>query len=217
MSVTTNGAILRIPGWVNDLASFRRWLESGEFPEEGRLSHLNGDLWVDMSMETVVHNQVKSRFSITLGGLVDGGKLGRLFLDRMRLTHPEVGLSTESDLIFGTHETFQRQRLQLMKGDGSVELVGSPDMVLEVVSDSSEVKDTQVLPDLYWKAGVREYWLVDPRGKELSFDIYRRTTHGFTLTKKKDGWIRSQVFGKDFRLTRQETTIGVAEFTLEIR
>ena len=58
---------------------------------------------------------------------------------------------------------------------GYVELDGSPDMVLEVVSDSSVEKDIDVLMDLYWKAGIREYWLVDARGERIEFKILCHT------------------------------------------
>jgi hypothetical protein len=33
-------AVLTIPAWVNDLASFRRWAETDEFPQEGRICWL---------------------------------------------------------------------------------------------------------------------------------------------------------------------------------
>ena len=54
-----------------------------------------------------------------------------------------------------------------------MELEG-PDLVVEIVSDSSVTKDTQRLPLSYWQAGVTEYWLVDVGGERLSFQIYSR-------------------------------------------
>jgi hypothetical protein len=38
-----------IPGWVDDLASFRRWARSGEMPERGQFAYLNGEVWVDLT------------------------------------------------------------------------------------------------------------------------------------------------------------------------
>jgi hypothetical protein len=40
-----------VPGWVDDLASFQRWVDSDEFPDRGRICYLNGEVWVDMSEE----------------------------------------------------------------------------------------------------------------------------------------------------------------------
>ena len=40
---------------------------------------------------------------------------------------------------------------------GYTELQGSPDMVLEILSDASEQKDKEKLRVAYWDAGFREY------------------------------------------------------------
>jgi len=95
--------------------------------------------------------------------------------------------------------------------------MGSPDMVLEVVSPSSVEKDTVILRQLYWKAGVREYWLVDPRGLELHFDILRHAEKSYVATRRQQGWLKSAVFGKSFRLTKRNDTRGNPVFTLEVR
>jgi Uma2 family endonuclease len=94
---------------------------------------------------------------------------------------------------------------------------GSPDMVLEVVSDSSVRKDVQQLRQDYWEAGIREYWLVDARKEPLIFDILRYTPKGYRTAPKKGGWIKSNVFGKSFRLTQQTSEYGDPEYTLEVR
>ena len=39
---------------------------------------------------------------------------------------------------------------------------GAPDFVMEVVSESSKVKDYLLKLNKYWNSGVREYWIVDP-------------------------------------------------------
>jgi Uma2 family endonuclease len=217
MDAIVTPANFRIPRWVTDLASFRRWAATDEFPEQGRLSHLKGDLWVDLSMETLLHNKAKVRMTSGLDTLVEAQRSGHVIGDRMRLTHPEAELSTEPDGLFISNQALQRQRVQLTKGAQSIEVIGSPDMVLEVVSASSVEKDTVVLPRLYWKAGIEEYWLVDPRGKELRFDIFRSGAHGFTATRKRDGWLKSLVFDRSFRLTKRAGLMDLPEFTFEVR
>jgi Uma2 family endonuclease len=86
-------------------------------------------------------------------------------------------------------------------------VIGTPEMVLEVVSKHSIQKDTVVLRELYAVAGISEYWLVNPLAEELSFDILRLTTRGYVTTRKANGWIKSVVFGKSFKL-EQENGIG---------
>jgi Uma2 family endonuclease len=90
-------------------------------------------------------------------------------------------------------------------------------MVLEVVSDSSVQKDEELLRRAYWEAGVREYWLVDARKTPIRFDILRHGPRGYAAARKQDGWLKSAVFGKSFRLTQAENDLGHPEFTLGLR
>ncbi|SFV05303.1 Uma2 family endonuclease [Alicyclobacillus macrosporangiidus] len=49
--------------------------------------------------------------------------------------------------------------------------VGAPDLVIEILSPSTAVKDKSVKRDLYREKGVREYWLVDPMLQTV--EVYR--------------------------------------------
>ena len=52
---------VRIPLGMGSLDRFRRWARSGEFPEQGRIDYLNGEIEVDMSPEDLLtHGIVKS-------------------------------------------------------------------------------------------------------------------------------------------------------------
>ena len=51
-------------------------------------------------------------------------------------------------------------------------LVGAPDLVIEVLSESTSRRDKQVKYRLYEKYGTREYWLVHPI--EQSIEVYVR-------------------------------------------
>ena len=211
---------VHVPFWVNDLESFRRWMLSDESPEKVPLFFLAGEVWIDMSKEQFFsHNQLKQEFFRVVGALAKQERLGTFCPDGMLLSNEEADLSGNPDGIFVAKETFHADKVRMIEGaeDGVVELEGSPDMVLEVVSDSSVEKDTEVLRELYWKAGIREYWLVDARGERLEFQILRHSTRGYTPVRKSAGWLKSAVFGKAFRLTRQLDDLGHPDFTLEVR
>ena len=50
---------------------------------------------------------------------------------------------------------------------------GTPDMVIEVLSPSSQQRDRFVKFQLYRQASVREYWIVDPDNKTIQAHILR--------------------------------------------
>jgi Uma2 family endonuclease len=95
--------------------------------------------------------------------------------------------------------------------------LGTPDWVLEVVSDSSVEKDTEQLREAYHRAGIPEYWLIDAWGDKIDFTILIHRKPGYGAAQVKNNWQRSKVFGRDFCLTRKEDEFGLWEYTLALR
>lgn len=208
-----------VPEWVNDLESFRRWSDNEEFPEAGQICYLRGEVWIDMGKEQLFfHNQVKHEFDFTLTGIIRARRLGRYFPDGAFLSNEKADVSNQPDGIFVSTEAVRAGRGQFVEGRGAghVELEGAPEMVLEVVSTSSFLKDTKTLRGAYAKAGIPEYWLVDARTEPLRFDILRLGKSDYVVTRKRGGWVRSEVFGASFRLTRHEGEDGQPVFRLEV-
>jgi Uma2 family endonuclease len=215
-----DGDSVCIPAWVHDLDSFRHWARSDEFPDTGRICYLNGEVWVDMTKEQFFsHNQVKNEFNISLGGFIKTNRLGRYVPDGMLLSNKEADLSAQPDGAFVSKESLAAGRVRLVEGkkQGFVELEGTPEMVLEVVSESSVGKDYKELRELYWRAGIPEYWLVDARGERLTFEILRHTSKGYAAARKQGHWQKSTVFDKSFHLKRRADEQGNPEYSLAIR
>ena len=148
-------AQLRVPASVTDLESFCEWVETDDVPEKGNIWWLRGEVWADMSKEQLfTHVDLKGAIFAVLYFLVKQNRLGRIFTDGARLTNPTADLSGKPDAMFLSEETLDSDRALLMEGAeaGYVEVVGIPDMVLEVVSTSSVKKDLVVLLDDYWLA-----------------------------------------------------------------
>jgi Uma2 family endonuclease len=208
---------LTFPESVCDQESFRHWVMADDFPEKARVSYLDGNIWVDLPMERLGHNFCKKEFTNVLTELVAAEDRGLDFSDGMLLSNLEVGLSTQPEYMFIASETLDAGRATILGGDDALEVIGSPDMTLEVISPTSVEKDTVHLRRLYWEAGVKEYWLVDGREASFSFDILRRSATKYVATRKHQGWMKSQVFGYEFKLTRELTKHGVSKFTLAMR
>ena len=63
-----------------------------------------------------------------------------------------------------------------MKGDG---IYGAPDLVVEILSPSTATRDRGIKKDVYEKAGVKEYWIVDRVSK--SIDVHHLKEGKFVL------------------------------------
>lgn len=209
-----------IPAEVVNLASFCRWATSDQHPERGQFSYLRGTIWVDLSMETLYrHNQVKREFAEVLGGLVKSSAMGRFIPDGMLLRNDAADLATEPNGMFVSYDALRSGRVRRVERETPdfLELEGSPEMVLEVVSETSVQKDTEELRELYWRAGILEYWLVDARATAPRFDILHRGRKGFTSTRKKaGGWRRSNVFDRSFHLTQTADPLGDPLYVLNV-
>ncbi len=195
-----------IPDWICDLASFRRWADSEEFPSRGRFSFLQGQLWVDLAMEQLfTHNQVKTKFSAALSQLVDAENNGYFFPDGVRLSHPIADLSSEPDAVFVSYESIRQNKVKLVRGQlsGYVELEGSPELVVEIVSSSSVGKDTKLLRDLYAQAGIEEYWLIDARSQSPSMAILRLTSGSYQPAPQTVAGHFSQVLSRSVLLIQE--------------
>ena len=218
--VPTHGEI-EIPVWVNDLASFRKWVHSGVLPEKLTVHFINGEVWVDFTMEEMFsHNAVKQALNLALGQLVRSQKLGRYCPDGMLVTSELTGLGTEPDAMFLSAETLESGAVRFVAGRSgdaeATEIVGVPDLVIEIVSPSSVDKDTEWLMSGYFDAGIPEYWVIDARDDDPEFDILTRGATGYVAATKTKGWVKSGVFHRSFRLVRSES-FGFIDYTLESR
>jgi Uma2 family endonuclease len=165
------------------------------------------------------HNRIKTHLTAVLALLIEREHLGYFFSDRTAFANKAADLATEPDGTFVSYAAITTGRLRLVKGKtlGYVELEGTPDMVLEVISKKSVTKDTKILRRLYWQAGVPEYWLIDARKDVVQFDILRWTERGYITTRRHEGWLKSKVFGRFFQLETKPDPLGHPKFFLHIR
>jgi len=212
---------VEVPLGIQSLADFRRWALGDDFPEKGRIDYIAGRIEVDMSPEDFFcHGTLKTEIARVLGNLVKAETLGHLVIDSTRVSSPEADLSAEPDIVFISHETLKSGRARLVPKAGGeagryVEIEGPPDLVVEIVSDTSVKKDTERLPAAYYRAGVREFWLADARGREILFLIHHRQAAGFQPAgQDADGFQLSAVFDRRFRLDAARDPQGHLMFDL---
>jgi Uma2 family endonuclease len=222
LTLVTDRFTLVIPAEAHTMSGFREWATADDFPEQVRVTYLQGEIILDMSHEEInAHVAVKTEIGGVLGPLVKQLKLGKFYGDGVLLTNGQAEVSNNPDAVFISRASLDSATARLIPRKGAEhlyrELEGTPDWVLEVISESSVQKDTVKLRDGYHRAGIPEYWLVDARGEELVFQILLRRKNGYVAAPNKDGWQRSKVFVRSFRLTRQLDDFGLWEYTLEVR
>lgn len=212
---------LRIPAEVYTLEGFRRWSQSHEFPERARIDYLDGEVEVDLSPEKLyTHGAAKSEIAAVIHSLVKKTGRGNVFIDCTRIVSPVAQLSVEPDVVVVLWESLESGRVREVpaagKGDDYVELEGAPDLIVEVVSDSSVKKDRERLPAFYARAGVPELWTVDARREALLFEIRRLGPDGYQLLAADgDGWIFSPLLGCRCRLRRSRGRLDRWAYELE--
>jgi Uma2 family endonuclease len=211
----------RLPRSAATHAGFRRWITSRAFPAHVRPTFVDGEIWLSMSPESLeTHNKVKGEFTSALLRFVRDRDLGEGYCDGALLTNVAARVSTEPDFQFVSWASSQAGRVKLgrrkQRREEFIEIIGTPDLVLEVVSDSSTRKDLVHLKTAYERAGIPEYWLVDARADQISFQILKRDGAVYRPHAPGDQPQTSRVLGARFELRRARNRLGRFAYTLAI-
>jgi Uma2 family endonuclease len=203
---------------------FRAWAHSDRFPETGRIDYLDGEVDIDMSPEDLqTHGTLKAALAAELFLLIAKPQQGYVFVDRTRVTSAAGDLSVEPDIVVTLFSSLDAGRVRQVPSARPapgrfIELEGAPDLVVEIVSDSSESKDTERLPPQYARVGIPELWLLDARGSEVRFEarLLRQGTYQ-RVEPDAEGWTLSALLKSRCRVTRQPAPHNGWLYALEVR
>ncbi|MFO0792976.1 MAG: Uma2 family endonuclease [Candidatus Brocadiaceae bacterium] len=99
------------------------------------------------------HQWISGKLEYLIRKFLEGKNLGYVMdapldvvLDAENVVQP--------DIVF-----ISRQKREIIKKKG---IFGSPDLLIEIISPSSQYRDTYEKKDLYAKYKVKEYWIVNP-------------------------------------------------------
>jgi Uma2 family endonuclease len=205
-----HGFLLNVPTAAHTLAGFRAWALSDHVPEKLPVTFIRGEIFIDMSKEEIrSHSLVKTEVGGVLANLNNEVDLGHVYFHGVLVSNLAAKLSHNPDLMVISFSSLDAGRVRYIKDKGRiVEIEGSPDMVAEIVSDSSMNKDTRDLRVAYHRAGIREYWIIDARGADIRFQILHWRKSGYVAVPRADGWQRSRVFYRCFQLIRSKDRRG---------
>ncbi|HRI62024.1 MAG TPA: Uma2 family endonuclease [Saprospiraceae bacterium] len=146
---------------------------------------INGEL-VQKQSPSIRHQRISQKIEFELAMYAGQTQSGEMFhapldvvLDDNNAYHP--------DILF-----IKKDRSFILDNKEQV-VIGSPDLVVEILSKSTAVYDKGAKRETYERNGVREYWLVDPRNK--SIEVYGLVEQRYRLIayQEESGIIKSAV------------------------
>ena len=138
--------------------------ELHRLPEDSnRYELVDGELYVSAAPRQK-HQRISSDLHDWLSPFAKKHNLGRVYHAAFDVfLDPPKQTCVQPDLLFVSQD-----RRHIIKEDG---VYGPPHLVVEIVSESTHRADTSGKRDLYRRAGVREYWIVNP--DECYLLVYR--------------------------------------------
>ena len=128
-----------------------------ELPDDMHCEILDGEL-VMAAAARKAHKEAEITLGFEMYFFVMRRGLGRVYLA------PDVILS-DQDIVQPDIVFLSRDRLEIFN---DLNIVGAPDLVVEILSPSTRARDLRQKRDLYERSGVKEYWIVDADEKTLT-------------------------------------------------
>jgi len=154
---------------------------------EGTLAQLIENQIVMSPSPTDSHQKVLNRINFLLLSFLENNLLGEI-----RIAPYDVHLDPENvfqpDIIF-----ISADNLPKIHENG---LHGAPDLVIELLSPSTSSYDLNQKKSAYERHGVSEYWIVDPRTKEVQGYFLKEGI--FELSHEERGVIYSGLLDMEF-------------------
>jgi len=144
----------------------RRWTydEFARLPNDGNRYEIIGGELIVTPAPTLLHQKIITRLGRRLDAFVEANGLGEVFNGPVDVLFGE-GDYLEPDLVF-----VRRDRLHIIGPNG---FEGAPDLVVEVLSPTTALRDRGIKRECYARFLVPEYWIVDPVAKRI--EVYRLT------------------------------------------
>jgi Uma2 family endonuclease len=132
--------------------------EFARLPDDGnRYEVIAGELYVTPAPGSL-HQKVSIRLAAIIEGFCEEHGVGTAFHAPYDVIFGE-GDYLEPDLIF-----VRRDREDIIKKHG---MVGPPDLVVELLSDTTARRDRGIKRERYEAYGVPEYWIIDTEAKQI--------------------------------------------------
>ena len=123
---------------------------------DDRYELIDGDLYM-VPAPSVTHQVAAKNLLFLLERHVRDTRCGRVLVAPLDIV---LGEGDERSVVQPDVLFISNERASIVTDP---EIVGAPDLVIEVLSPSSTKRDRSLKMSLYARSGVREYWIVDPK------------------------------------------------------
>jgi Uma2 family endonuclease len=139
------------------------WDDVQQLPDDGnRYEAIEGELYMTPA-PSVRHQTISLRLTLELVRLLVEPEHGRIWEAPIGVRFADTGEGVQPDILFVSNE-----RRGIVAPD---ELKGAPDLVVEILSPNTAVRDRDLKRRLYERQGIAEYWIVDPEAEAV--DVWR--------------------------------------------
>ena len=130
------------------------WQDVQQLPDDGhRHEAIGGELYVTPA-PSFRHQRISQRLERALVRLLEEPGPGIVVHAPIGVEFPDTGEGGQPDIIFMSAK--RRDRIV------AAGIRGAPDLVIEILSPTTEGRDRGVKRKLYERRGVEQYWIVDP-------------------------------------------------------
>jgi Uma2 family endonuclease len=157
-------------------------------PEGTRAEVINNVLYMSPS-PLYSHQSIVTDLAITIGAGVKENKLGIFLVSPFDVYLEDHISAVQPDLLF-----ISNKNKGILKEDGYAH--GAPDLIIEILS-SNEKRDITIKKDLYEKAGVKEYFIIDPKTKMTEAFVLKGKKYQHVYSRKK--YFQSALLKQEFR------------------
>lgn len=147
------------------------WHDYQSLPAEKRYEIIDGDLHM-VPAPLTTHQIISRNLADMLWEHISKRKLGELLYAPVDVIFSFEDI-VQPDIVF-----ISKERLDILKKEN---VQGAPDLVIEILSPSTQTTDKEIKLKLYEKYGIREYWIVDPEAR--SIEVRQLTDDGLKLIR----------------------------------
>lgn len=164
---------MAIPEIVQEKTPTRLKMSYEEFldwsDEDTHAEWVDGDVIVFMPAKPI-HQEVITFLTRLMGYFIELFDLGKVLVAPLEMKPDPLANAREPDILFIAKENLGR-----LTND---RLAGPADLIVEVISGDSVYRDRDDKYREYREAGVREYWVIDPRPHKRRADFYTLNEDG---------------------------------------